>query len=426
MTPAAAGAPRVEVAEATDPGRDPKKQVNEDALGHGPTRFGYVCIVCDGMGGHAGGREASTLAVETVLQQVESATDGTRPAEALRRALEGANAAVFAMEAPSGEEGGPRPGSTAVAILLHGEGTEVAHVGDSRVYLAHEGQIFQLTRDHSVVQLMVDAQVLTPHQAANHPDANKIIRALGLGDTVEVELRSQPVHHAVGDVFILCSDGLCDLVEPHEILEHVTTKSGEEAAKALVALANERGGHDNITVQLVKVLDAAKGSSAGVAKTVIGEAMPAAPGSHTAPGAPSPPGTPPEPQSAAGPGVQAATGPGGTLRPGAAPEGRAPGAGRSAPAAPRNAGRPPMAVLLGVGLAAIGVLIALAMFVLLDRDRGGHPHPGARSSAPGVEPAMPAALPTEPTPVEPAPLPSLAPPVAVPSARKSAPLPRRP
>src|SRR5205823_9030521 len=109
------------------------------------------------------------------------------------------------------EAAGGRPGSTVVAVLVHAGGTEVAHVGDARVYLVHQGQIVQITRDHSMVQEMVAAKILTPAQAAVHPEANKITRALGIEDDVEVELRPRPVVHVTGDAFILCSDGLSDL-----------------------------------------------------------------------------------------------------------------------------------------------------------------------------------------------------------------------
>ena len=141
-----------------------------------------------------------------------------------------------------------RPGSTAVAVLMHARGTEVAHVGDSRAYLVHEGQIFRVTRDHSIVQELVDRGLLTPAQAAHHPDANRITRALGMATEVEAELRPQPVHHVAGDAFVLCSDGLCDLVEDHEILAIVGAEPAAQAVGKLVDLANARGGHDNVTV----------------------------------------------------------------------------------------------------------------------------------------------------------------------------------
>src|SRR5262249_48046218 len=149
---------------------------------------------------------------------------------------------------PAAEVSLGRPGSTVVAVLMHAHGTEVAHVGDSRVYLVHEGQIFRVTRDHSIVQEMVDRGLLTPQQAARHPDANRITRALGMAPEVEPEVRPQPLLHVTGDAFVLCSDGLSDMVEDAEILAAVDGVPSAQATGKLVDLANARGGHDNITV----------------------------------------------------------------------------------------------------------------------------------------------------------------------------------
>jgi protein phosphatase len=169
---------------------------------------------------------------------------------------------------------GGRPGSTVVAILVHDGGTEVAHVGDSRCYQVHAGQIFQLTRDHSAVQKLVDAQMLTPAQAAAHPDANKITRALGMAPGVEVELRPQPVAHVAGDVFVLCSDGLSDLVEPPDILRIAGSSPPPQAAGQLVELANARGGHDNITVAIVRVRESVVGPRGDGPGPTVTQTMP--------------------------------------------------------------------------------------------------------------------------------------------------------
>jgi PPM family protein phosphatase len=259
--------PAVEYAERTDPGRDPDKQVNEDACGRAETRFGHLCIVCDGMGGHAAGREAAELAVATVLEMFERAADGTPPGQVLKGAIEEASRRVHFMR--TSEIAGGRPGATAVGVLMHSHGTEVAHVGDSRAYLVHEGQVFRITRDHSVVQELVDRGLLTLQQAAHHPDANRITRALGMAPEVEAELRTQPVYHVPGDAFILCSDGLCDLVEDHEILDIVGSSPAAQAVGKLVDLANARGGHDNITVVVLRAREAAIAPPAGVAPTVV-------------------------------------------------------------------------------------------------------------------------------------------------------------
>ena len=177
--------PAVEYAERSDPGRDPSKQVNEDACGRRETRLGHLCVVCDGMGGHAAGREAAELALATIFETFEQAPEDAAPATVLRAAIEEASRRVHAM--PTSEVALGRPGSTVVAVLMHAQGTEVAHVGDSRAYLVHEGQIFRVTRDHSIVQEMVDRGLLTLQQAAHHPDANRITRALGMAPEVEAD-----------------------------------------------------------------------------------------------------------------------------------------------------------------------------------------------------------------------------------------------
>ena len=130
------------------------------------------------MGGHAAGREAAELARATIFETFERAPDGAPPARVLREALVEANRRVHVMTTTEVAQG--RPGATVVAALMHAHGTELAHVGDSRAYFIHEGQIGRLTRDHSVVQEMVDRGLLTSQEAAHHPDANQITRALGM------------------------------------------------------------------------------------------------------------------------------------------------------------------------------------------------------------------------------------------------------
>jgi protein phosphatase len=243
--------PAVESDQRSDPGRDPDKQVNEDACGRRETRFGHLCVVCDGMGGHAAGREAAELAVATVVEEFDRAADDTAPADVLRGAIEEANRRVHVLR--TSEIGLGRPGCTLVATLTHSRGTEVAHVGDSRAYLVHDGQISRLTHDHSIVQQLVDRGLLTPEQSAHHPDANRITRALGIGPDTDVEVRPRPVPHVPGDTFVLCSDGLSDLVEDFEILAIVGNEPAAQAVGKLVDLANARGGHDNITVLVLRV-----------------------------------------------------------------------------------------------------------------------------------------------------------------------------
>ena len=183
--------PAVEYAERSDPGRDPAKQVNEDACGRRETRFGHLCVVCDGMGGHAAGREAAELALTTIFEVVRQAPEQRRgrrgPARRDRRG-----------EPPrlhDADERG-RPGATGLD-RRRGAAARAGHRGRARRrqprYLVHEGQIFRVTRDHSIVQEMVDRGLLTLQQAAHHPDANRITRALGMAPEVEADVRPQPV-----------------------------------------------------------------------------------------------------------------------------------------------------------------------------------------------------------------------------------------
>ena len=247
--------PAVDIAVRTDPGRDPDKQVNEDSSIQKETALGLLAVVCDGMGGHAGGKEASELAIATIVAIVEAAPPATAPAVALKRAIEEANARIWSMPTA---EAGYRPGSTVVAVLVHENGAEVAHVGDSRLYLVHAGAISQVTRDHSMVQEMVDRNLIRAEDAAKHPDANKILRALGIAKEVEVDLRPEPLAYVTGDVLVLCSDGLSDLVEPAEILQIAGSHPPAQAAGQLVDLANARGGHDNITAMVMRMKSSAQ------------------------------------------------------------------------------------------------------------------------------------------------------------------------
>ncbi len=265
------GLPAIEFGQRSDPGKDPDKQVNEDAGGYRDTAFGHLAVVCDGMGGHAGGRDASNLALKTILEVFEHAAPrpdlppAVRGRELLQEAIVLANRRVFQL---GGEAAHARPGSTVIAVLLHGGGTEVAHVGDSRCYVVHQGQATQLTKDHSMVQKLVDAHVLTPAQAASHPEANKITRALGMKEDVEVELSPRAFPHVAGDVFILCSDGLSDLVQPRDMVQIAGAAPAQQAAGQLVDLANARGGYDNITVQVLRAKESASPGREPVSTTV--------------------------------------------------------------------------------------------------------------------------------------------------------------
>jgi len=248
---------RIEFAQHSDPGRDPNKQINEDSCGYEETRFGHLVVLCDGMGGHYGGREASRTAIATIFEVIKQAPANASAAQALKAAIEEAGRRVYQLGGPPENRG--RPGSTVVAMLVGDHGLDVAHVGDSRAYCIRAGQIYPLTRDHSMVQGMIDAGMISEAEAIGHPDSNKITRALGMRPDVEVEVRPEPMELFPGDVLLQSSDGLTDLVLGIDILGAVrqALASGTlpYATNQLVQLANDRGGHDNVTVQMIRVVD---------------------------------------------------------------------------------------------------------------------------------------------------------------------------
>ncbi|MSP25517.1 MAG: serine/threonine-protein phosphatase [Myxococcales bacterium] len=257
---------QLEFAVATDPGLDPHKRVNEDACGQAETAHGWLFVVCDGMGGHAGGKQAGEIALNTVVEQVTNPAYGVGPKDALIGAIEQAARRVFQFGGPANNP--QRPGSTCVALLLHDGIAEVAHVGDSRAFVIRSRQIHRLTRDHSYVQELIDQGALTEQQAIGHPDGNKITRALGMTPDVEVEAMPDGFEVMDGDLFLLATDGLTDLAQPHDILKTALAylKPGglQSLSNELVALANRRGGHDNITVQVIRVMSA--GAKTGITR----------------------------------------------------------------------------------------------------------------------------------------------------------------
>jgi serine/threonine protein phosphatase PrpC len=266
----------VDCATLSDPGRDPGKQTNEDALAIAELPFGMAAVVCDGMGGHEAGELASRAAVQRIMETLKS--EKQPPERLLSVAIERAHAEVYALggDAPIDV----RPGSTAVLLVLCGQEALLSYVGDSRAYRVRARSAERLTRDHSVVEALLAAHAITPEAARQHPDANRITRALGISAEIEPELLP-PLHVELGDAFLLCTDGLSDLVEDSELGELVASAASPEAAcQALVALANQRGGHDNISVALLRVLGV--GAAARQGNTVEVAREP----SHTLPDAP--------------------------------------------------------------------------------------------------------------------------------------------
>ena len=253
MTSESTGRPlTLTVGQATSVGQ--VRPTNEDAVLCEPidapevARRGLFCAVADGMGGHAAGDVASSIAVRSA-RDAYYASPTEAVDRALREAVVVANAAVH--KAGAGARGRDHMGSTLTAAVVLGDQMVVGHVGDSRCYIVRDGAIRQLTRDHSWVAEAVEAGDLTAAEARVHPRRNIITRALGLGPNVDVDLYVAPL--AAGTVVVLSSDGLHGLVPDDDIARYASGNPPQQAADQLVALANERGGVDNITAVLIRV-----------------------------------------------------------------------------------------------------------------------------------------------------------------------------
>lgn len=214
-------------------------------------------IVADGMGGHAAGEVASEMAVQMIARGLQGVL-GKSESEAtqmMRRAIHESNSAIFQRTVDEPEKRGM--GTTATAMVINGPRYVVGQVGDSRAYLLRDGELSQLTKDHSYVQEQVDAGYLTPEQARTHPYSNVITRCVGANSDVVPDIYVGTLK--TQDLFLLASDGLTGMLEDHELLSILQTDSQPAVlVDSLVSEANRRGGLDNITVIIVRV-DAAEG-----------------------------------------------------------------------------------------------------------------------------------------------------------------------
>ena len=234
---------------ATDVGQKRKMKqdyvfASADPVGNLPNLF----VVADGMGGHNAGDYASSHAVGTVVDEIRQDAD-FNPIKVIRHAIESANTEIITQA--QNDENLRGMGTTMVVATIVGHYAYVANVGDSRLYLVNQ-QILQVTKDHSLVQEMVRMGEINAEQARNHPDKNIITRALGAERTVDIDffdLKLEP-----GNVILMCSDGLSNMVEDSQIREIIsdTEKNLEEKGKILISEANRNGGKDNIAVVLIE------------------------------------------------------------------------------------------------------------------------------------------------------------------------------
>ena len=237
----------------TDPGRT--RDNNEDAVVHDDDT--HLCVLADGMGGYNAGEIASGMATAFIKSEMTRwLSEAGRHAKIneIRRALEicvdNANRSIFNASDSNPQYSGM--GTTLVVGVFHGSTLVLGHIGDSRCYRLRNHDLVQITKDHSLLQEQIDAGLITPEQAATSANKNLVTRALGVEDAVMLELNEHRVE--VGDIYLMCSDGLSDMVDDGEIASILDSEDAlDQKAVLLVAAANEHGGRDNITVLLVQV-----------------------------------------------------------------------------------------------------------------------------------------------------------------------------
>ena len=233
----------------TDVGQ--KRTVNQDFVFTSETPVGNLpnlFVVADGMGGHKAGDFASSYAVEVLLSTIRE-DENSNPVKIIRAAIENAN--TLLLREASDNETMSGMGTTMVLVTIVGHYAYVANVGDSRLYLVDENKISQITKDHSLVEEMVRMGEISRDDARNHPDKNIITRALGAGRDVDVDFFD--IRLTPGDILLLCSDGLSNMVPDEDIRQVIrTSETLEETGRRLVSMANDNGGRDNIAVVLVE------------------------------------------------------------------------------------------------------------------------------------------------------------------------------
>lgn len=252
---------KVQFAGQTDVGL--KRNHNEDSFLLLADHNLYM--VADGMGGHSSGEVASRLAVETIAQFFRDSADDedvtwpykldkghTYEENRLSTGVKLANLRIH--ESASADSKRKGMGTTLVSTRFVRDGIIIGHVGDSRVYRVREKKLEQLTEDHSLLNDYIKMKELTPEEIENFPHKNVIVRALGMKDTVQVDVVTTKPQ--IGDIYLLCSDGLCGMIDDKAILEIIVSHETnlEAGCNALIEAANANGGNDNITAVLLRVI----------------------------------------------------------------------------------------------------------------------------------------------------------------------------
>ncbi|MGA7192298.1 MAG: PP2C family serine/threonine-protein phosphatase [Anaerolineales bacterium] len=256
------------VAALSHAGRSGKNNEDRYAVSSFTTDDGFpavFAVVADGIGGHRAGEVAAELAVNYISQKVAE-SNGKKPLEMIESAVDTASQAIASRSASKDDQQGM--GSTCVCVWIAEDKLYTGYVGDSRIYLIRDEKIQRLTVDHSWVQEAIEKGIITPDEARNHPNVHVIRRHLGSVELPGVDFRlylkpkesadeakkNQGTRLHPGDVLLLCTDGLTDMIWDDEILHVINTRSNlKSMAEDLIDKANERGGHDNITVILLGI-----------------------------------------------------------------------------------------------------------------------------------------------------------------------------
>jgi len=248
--------PGIVVASMSDVGC--QRENNEDGYSYWEpasdeefARKGRLAIVADGMGGHEGGQEASRIAVEAI-EEIYAKTHESDPQSLLVAGFRIAHERIQEYATANPELHGM--GTTATAIALIDRRLHYAHIGDSRLYQVREKHISRLTHDHSYVGRLVENGVITAEEAESHPQRHILTAALGAGTEISPEIPEHPILLQSRDVLVLCTDGMWSLLSDSEIEGVVTVSAPSEACRVLVEMTKDRGGPDNITVQIIRLM----------------------------------------------------------------------------------------------------------------------------------------------------------------------------
>ncbi|WP_440427445.1 Stp1/IreP family PP2C-type Ser/Thr phosphatase [Prevotella merdae] len=258
------------IANCTDTGK--VRSVNEDSMTTFESPNGRVVAVCDGMGGQNAGDVASQLAV-AVIEDILTDNTFASPEEAITRSIVAANQAILHKAAQNPALSGM--GATCVMLIVKDGKVYYGSVGDSRIYYVADHMIKQITKDQSYVQTLVDAGQISQEAAEHHKDKNQITNALGVEGMTLPVICQLPITPEPGSIFVLCSDGLSGMINNNAILETVSRHdlSLNERANILVQQANNAGGLDNITVQLVEFPAVGRGAIASTSSTMSPQQM---------------------------------------------------------------------------------------------------------------------------------------------------------